>query len=114
MELNLLNYASEAVEYSVNLHTVKLLSGENSMYITITKNVVDQGNGDYTTVFNGLPIPKLLKKTFGKDHEACAFAIKALKEDACKYAIAYWNFVKDEWESNLDLAYKHYKKYCKR
>ena len=103
---NLISFLG-AAEYSVDLHLKKMnLSGEQIMYITIS-TVVD--GSDYTVVFNGLPMPKLLKKVCGKDAEAAKFIIKTLKDDVVKYAIKYWNFDKDEWEMNLDLVLKQYK-----
>ena len=76
------------------------------MFITATK--VDNGM-DYTTIFNGLPTPKNLLKVCEKDVEAARFIIKTLKEDALSYAKKYWNFMKSEWEDELDDVLLHYK-----
>lgn len=102
---NLINFMGVA-EYSVNLHTMKMgLSGEEVMFITVT-TLVD--GSDYTVVFNGLPMPKQLKKICGKDVEAAKLIIKTLKEDVVKYAIKYWNFDKDEWTDNLNNVLEDY------
>lgn len=103
---NLICFLGNA-EYSVDLHLIEMgLSKEKVMFITVT--TVKDGM-DYTVVLNGLPLPKHLKKACGKDVEAASFIIKTLKEDVVQYAIKYWNFDKDEWESNLDLVLKQYK-----
>jgi hypothetical protein len=105
MVKNLMSYLSSA-EYSVDLHLMKMgLSGEEVMFITVT-TLMD--GSDYTVIFNGLPLPKYIKKACGKDAEAAKFIIKTLKDDAAKYAIKYWNFDKDEWASNLDNVLKTY------
>ena len=102
---NLISFLGVA-EYSVNLHTTKMgLSGEEVMFITVT-TLVD--GSDYTVVFNGLPMPKQIKKICGKDVEAAKLIIKTLKEDVVKYAIKYWNFDKDEWTDNLDRVLEDY------
>ena len=103
---NLISYFNGEVEYSVNLHLIKTQRKNKVMFITATK--VDNGM-DYTVIFNGLPTPKNLVKVCEKDVEAAQFIIKTLKEDAVKYAIKYWNFDKDEWETNLDDVLFHYK-----
>ena len=103
---NLISYFNGEVEYSVNLHIIKTQRKNKVMFITATK--VDNGM-DYTVIFNGLPTPKNLVKVCEKDVEAAQFIIKTLKEDAVKYAIKYWNFDKDEWETNLDDVLFHYK-----
>ena len=104
---NLISFLGVA-EYSVNLHTMKMgLSGEEVMFITVT--TLEDGS-DYTVVFNGLPMPKQLKKICGKDVEAAKLIIKTLKDDVVKYAIKYWNFDKDEWENELEKTFNNYLK----
>lgn len=103
---NLISYFNGEVEYSVNLHLIKTERKNNVMFITVTK--VDDGM-DYTVIFNGLPTPKNLLKVCEKDVEAAKFIIKTLKEDALSYAKKYWNFMKSEWEDELDDVLFHYK-----
>lgn len=103
---NLISYFNGEVEYSLNLHVIKTQRKNNVMFITATK--VDNGM-DYTTIFNGLPTPKNLLKVCEKDVEAARFIIKTLKEDALSYAKRYWNFMKSEWEDELDDVLFHYK-----
>lgn len=103
---NLISYFNGDVEYSVNLHLIKTERKNNVMFITVTK--VDDGM-DYTVIFNGLPTPKNLLKVCEKDVEAAKFIIKTLKEDALSYAKKYWNFMKSEWEDELDDVLFHYK-----
>ena len=76
------------------------------MFITATK--VDNGM-DYTVIINGLPTPKNLLKVCEKDVDAAKLIIKTLKEDALSYAKKYWNFMKSEWEDELDDVLFHYK-----
>lgn len=103
---NLISYFNGEVEYSVNLHIIKTQQKNKVMFITVTK--VDNGM-DYTVIFNGLPTPKNLLKVCEKDVEAAKFIIKTLKEDALSYAKKYWNFMKSEWEDELDDVLFHYK-----
>lgn len=107
MVKNLISYNGNA-EYSVDLHLNEMrFSREKAMYITVTTLMDDM---DYTVVFNGLPMPKQLNKACGRDDEAAKFIIKALKEDAVKYAIKYWNFDKSEWEDELENILNKYLK----
>ena len=107
MVKNLISYNGNA-EYSVDLHLNEMrFSREKVMFITVT-TLMD--GMDYTVVFNGLPMPKQLNKACGRDKEAAQFIIKTLKEDAVKYAIKYWNFVKEEWEDELDNTFNNYLK----
>lgn len=107
MVKNLINYNGNA-EYSVDLHLTEMrFSREKVMFITVT-TLMD--GMDYTVVFNGIPMPKQLNKAFGRDKEATQLIIKTLKEDAVKYAIKYWNFVKEEWEDELDNTFNNYLK----
>lgn len=103
---NLISYFNGEIEYSLNLHVIKTQRKNNVMFITVTK--VDNGM-DYTVIFNGLPTPKNLLKVCEKDVEAARFIIKTLKEDALSYAKKYWNFMKSEWEDELDDVLFHYK-----
>ena len=107
MVKNLISYRGNG-EYSVDLHLSEMrLSREKVMFITVT-TLMD--GMDYTVVFNGIPMPKQLNKAFGRDKEATQLIIKTLKEDAVKYAINYWNFVKEEWEDELDNTFNNYLK----
>lgn len=103
---NLISYFNGEIEYSINLHVIKTQRKNNVMFITVTK--VDNGM-DYTVIFNGLPTPKNLLKVCEKDVEAAKLIIKTLKEDALSYAKKYWNFMKSEWEDELDDVLFHYK-----
>lgn len=103
---NLISYFNGEVEYSLNLHVIKTQRKNNVMFITVTK--VDNGM-DYTVIINGLPTPKNLLKVCEKDVEAAKLIIKTLKEDALSYAKKYWNFMKSEWEDELDDVLFHYK-----
>lgn len=103
---NLISYFNGEVEYSLNLHVIKTQRKNNVMFITATK--VDNGM-DYTVIYNGLPTPKNLLKVCEKDVEAAKLIIKTLKEDALSYAKKYWNFMKSEWEDELDDVLFHYK-----
>ena len=103
---NLISYFNGEVEYSLNLHVIKTQRKNNVMFITATK--VDNGM-DYTVIFNGLPTPKNLLRVCEKDVEAAKLIIKTLKEDALSYAKKYWNFMKSEWEDELDDVLFHYK-----
>ena len=108
---NLISFLGNA-EYNVNLHVEETkLTRETYMYITVTTiDTVIGYKKPYTVIFNGLPTPKFLKKTCGKDVEAASIIIKTLKEneDVCKCVSRYWNFTKKEWEKNLDEIFNKY------
>ena len=70
---------------------------------------------DYTTIFNGLPTPKILLKVCEDDTDSAKSIIEVLKrEDVFKFAAEYWNFDKEEWEDELDDVLFHYKERVKQ
>ena len=125
---NLIEFVAKdgKAEYSLNLftHSVNLFTldyvcttNTNVMFITATRiDLETDENGepykmmDYTVIFNGLPTPKNLLRVCEKDVEAAKKIIEVLKrEDALSYAKKYWNFMKSEWEDELDDVLFHYK-----
>lgn len=113
MTKNIYFFGDYAHEFSVDLHIEKakhvIDTKDSFMYITISRLENNMGDlKDYTVILNGLPTPKILLKVCGSDRADAREIIDCLKNDACKYAIKYWRFDKDEWEQNLELAYKEY------
>ena len=104
------NYAVNGTEFSINLHTIKMGSGTEVMFITITKFDTSKYDGaDYTVVLNGLPTVKLIEKACGVDFKAAESIIKALQEKAVDEACEFWGFLPDEWVNNLDYVLADYK-----
>lgn len=109
--INISNFIStdSNKEFSTDIHVKTMEQSETEvMYITITAVDLDSEQ-DYTVILNGLPTPKNIKRICGNDVEAAEEIVNDLKKFAVDEACEYWNFDKEEWETNLDDVLFHYK-----